>query len=338
MLKFKSSTLFVLIRFLWRISLLPLWAGLWLFGLSLLVWYPMRWWPGDRLVLVRLVNYFMPWLLVGLLPGLLLAGLGRRRWLMLVLAIPTLLIGLAYAPLFLPRSSTVLASPAPLKIMSYNVLVWNRHIPSAAAVIRREQPDILLMQEVTPWIARQLQNDLTDLYSGDTLHFIYESSMEQAIISRYPLTEIGTSFGEGRVLKARVDIPSGPITVWNVHANAPVGSWRSQYRQMSALVQAIAKVDGPLIVGGDFNTTDQSETYQLISHYLNNAHWQAGWGFGFSFPAHAPHFRGVPIITPMVRIDHIFYSHHFYARSASTLSDAGGSDHFPVIAVLSPVE
>ena len=96
-----------------------------------------------------------------------------------------------------------------------------------------------------------------------------------------------------------------------------------------------AQVEGPLIVGGDFNTTDQSELYRLINRHLDNAHWEAGWGFGFSFPAESSSIYGVPIPGSVVRIDHIFYSgEHFLARHALTLSDSGGSDHLPVVATL----
>lgn len=323
-----------MLKTLWRLTLYPLWAGWWFFGLSLLVWYPLRWWPGDQLLPVRMANYFMPWLLVGLIPGLLAASLARRYRLLALLAAPTLLIGLTYAPLFLPRSPVVLAAATPFKVMSYNVFAWNRNIPAAAAVIRQEQPDILLLQEVTPWIARQLQQELAGLYPHRQPYFIYQADMGQAIISRYPLTPLEASHAQGRVQKALVDTPAGPMTVWNVHPNAP-DAWSSQQRQISNLAAAIAQVKGPLIVGGDFNTTNSSEAYRLFSQYLDNAHWQAGWGFGFSFPADKQLFEGVRIITPVVRIDHVFYSHHFFVHSASTLTNSGGSDHRPVVAELS---
>lgn len=29
-------------------------------------------------------------------------------------------------------------------------------------------------------------------------------------------------------------------------------------------------------------------SYNLVDSYLNNAQWEAGWGLGFTFPAHAP--------------------------------------------------
>lgn len=328
-----KNWIILLIQELWGLTGKFFWLALWIFGLGLLVWYPLRWWPGDRLWPVRLMNYFMPWLLLFLLPSLIIAILTYRKWLIVVLAIPTLLIGLTFAPLFLPRPGALLAAGTPLKIMSYNVLRRNENISTLAAVIRQEQPDILLLQELRPRVVSGFETELADLYPDGQLYVTYEPEVLQAVISRYPLTPLALDVQKGKVQKVIVDTPTGPIAVWNVHPSAPL-PWFRQYRQLSALADDIAAVEGPLIVGGDFNTTDQSENYRLINQYLSNAHWEAGWGFGFTFPASTPD-RELPIETPIIRIDHIFYSHHFFARSAWTLADSGGSDHLPVVAELS---
>ena len=325
-----------LLKRCWNIGRGLFWLGLRLFGLGVLAWYVLRWWPGDRFLSVRLFNYFMPWLLVGLIPGLVVAGLAQRKWAILALAAPTLLVGLTFAPLFLPRPESVLAASVPLKVMSYNVWYHNENVADATRLIRQEQPDILLLQELTPVMARALTDELVDLYAESQLHFAYEPEVYQGIISRYPLTPVDLAYDKGRAQRVKAETPVGSIAVWNVHPNAPL-PWPRQYRQLSTLAEDIAVTDGPLIVGGDFNTTDQSETYRLVNQYLWNAHWEAGWGFGFSFPAHQPRFKEIPILTPVIRIDHIFYSPHFFARTARTLSESGGSDHLPVTAELSLV-
>lgn len=298
-----------------------------------MLWYTLRWWPGDQFLPVRLVNYFMPWLLVGLLPGLTLAGLARRKWVALALAAPTLIIGLTFAPLFLPRPAEVLAANTSLKVMSHNVWYHNQQPAEVARLIRQEQPDILLLQELSPPMARTLTRQLADLYPEGQLYWAYEPAVFQGIISRFPLTPVELAFDKGRTQKVIAETPAGPIAVWNVHPNTPL-PWSRQVQQITGLVEDIAAADGPLIVGGDFNTTDQSEMYSRVGQYLHNAHWEAGWGFGFSFPADRPRFRDVPIITPVIRIDHIFYSDHFSARAARTLDESGGSDHLPVTAEL----
>lgn len=297
------------------------------------MWYALRWWPGDRFMPVRLVNYFMPWLLLGLLPGLGLAGLARRKWVALALALPSLIIGLTFAPLFLPRPAEVLAANTSFKVMSYNVWYHNREAAEAARLIRQEQPDILLLQELSPAMLQALITQLAEMYADGQLYWAYEPEALQGIISRFPITPVELAYDKGRTQKVIAATPVGPVAVWNVHLNTPL-PWSRQYRQISGLVEDIAAADGPLIVGGDFNTTDQSEVYQLVGQYLHNAHWEAGWGFGFSFPADKPRFERVPILTPVIRIDHIFYSSHFSAHSACTLEESGGSDHLPVTAEL----
>ncbi len=310
------------------------WLGLWMFALGLLVWFPLRWWPGDRLWPVRLVNYLMPWLLVGLAPGLLAAALARRKWLAAALAVPTVLIGVTFSPLFLPRSSLALAGSQSFKVMSYNIWWHNPYNGEATALIKKVEPDILLLQEITPTAFYELRNELIDLYPEDELHTAYGPGIGQAIISRFPLRPIEAGSFKDRTQKVIIETPAGPVAVWNTHASQPF-PWSRQYRQMTFLVEDMATVEIPLIVGGDFNTTDQSETYQLLDRSLDNAHWQAGWGFGFTFPAHSPRVKGVPLLTSLIRIDHIFYSDHFFAHSARTLPESGGSDHFPVVAELS---
>jgi len=327
----------LLLKKLMNFLLLPLWMGLWLFALGLLGWYLLRWWPGDRLFPVRVINYFTPWLLLGLLPGMTAALVSQRYRLAVALALPTLLISLSYAPLFLPRTPAALAADTSLKVMSYNVWGRNHKLDEAIAIIQQEQPDILLLQEAYWPIGKSLGNALADLYPNAQTYSAYEPAMGQLIISRYPLTQVEASFEKGRAQKVWASTPQGTIAVWNVHTYQPL-AWTEQYQQITLLTADIAQTEIPLIVGGDFNTTEQAENYRLISQYLANAHWEAGWGFGFSFPAHNPHYKHIPVITPMVRIDHIFYSNHFFAWSAQTLATSGGSDHRPVTAKLSWIE
>jgi vancomycin resistance protein VanJ len=323
---------------LFRLGQFIFWGGLWLFGLGLWLWYPLRWWPGDSLPLVQLLNYFMPWLLVGLLPALGLAALARRKWLAVTLAGPVLVIIFSYALLFLPRPRAVLADNSSFKVMSYNVWRRNQNIPATVALIRQEQPDILLLQELNSRTALELKQALADLYPNQELHFIYEAREGQAIISRYPLQSIESALQRGQAQKVRVEMPGGPVQVWNIHLSRPF-YWRRHTGQVEELVQAASEVAEPLIIGGDFNTTDQSEMYRTLSQHLSNAHWEAGWGFGFSYPsAERTLNRDISIPTPLIRIDHLFYNEGLFAQKAKTLSTSAGSDHLPIIAKFSLVK
>lgn len=305
-----------------RAGLNLFWAGWWGIGLALLLWLPLRWWPGDRFWPVQLGNYFMPWLLAGLIPGLGLAALARRDRLLAVLLGPAVVIGLMQLPLFLPPSEVALAGNRQIRVMSYNVLYHNDDPAAMARTIRQAQPDIVLLQELLPDMAQALPAELADLYPE--LYFAYEPTVVQGVISRYPLESTGLEYLAGRTQKVAAHTPYGPVQLWNTHPSQPLPYWPLQRQQIALLARQIAAVEGPLIVGGDFNTTSHAETYRMVNRHLANAHWEMGWGFGFTFPADRP----------LVRIDHIFYSRHFQAHRAYTLTESGGSDHFPVVADL----
>lgn len=307
------------------------WIGLWAFGIGLILVGGLRWWYGDQLSVVRLCNYLMPWLLMLLLAGICGALLANRHHLALFLVVPTLFMVITYAPLFLPgheRSYDGLQ----LKVMSYNVWRKNSNLPGIAEVIRNQKPDLILLQEIQQNRLTALIAALDDLYLNEP-YVIFEERKLQAMISRFPLQRMDAGNGKGRAQKAIVSTPRGPITVLNVHPYR--GMWQRRHKQMIALIaDDIVGDSNPLILAGDFNTTDQSQTYRLFGPLLSDSHWQAGWGFGFTYPTSVVKLLKKIPLPPLVRIDHIFHSKHFVTQKASTLSDSGGSDHFPVIAEL----
>ncbi len=310
------------------------WLGLWILGLGVLLGLLMRLWPGDLLRLVRLINYLMPWLLIFLIPAVTVAALLNHKWLAVTLLASTLFIIIHFAPLFVSGTSAVQPGRASLKVMSYNVWRDNRRMNEVAAVILKEKPDILLLQELTPTMVRPLIDALGDFYHNSSPNFNYEKRLLQAVLSRFPISPLGAYPGEGQAQKVLIETPETAITVINVHPRRQL-SWLKRYHQISALLEAdIATTNRPLILGGDFNTTEESQTGRLIKRYLSDAHTKAGKGFGFTFPAPVNIFGGKVHIPPLVRIDHIYYNDYFVSKSTRTLKESGGSDHLPVVAEL----
>lgn len=306
------------------------WAGLWSFGLIVLFCLGLRWWTGDRFVLVRLGVYFMPWLLAALVPAFMVALFYGRWWLAGALALPVFIIGSWYAPLFLPRDLPEPQNPA-IRVMSYNIWSENDDMERAASLIRRENPDILLLQEGYTHQVHALKELLSDLYPEDQV--VYDRLIMQAVFSRYPLEPIKALREKGQAQKVVVLTPYAPVTVFNVHPLRQKGWWH-RYNQIVALLEKeILPLSGPVILGGDFNVTEQTELYRRITRHLRNAHEEGGRGFGFTFPSSDRRFLGRLSLFPLVRIDHIFYSFHFKLLYAKTLPHSGGSDHLPIIAV-----
>lgn len=323
---------------LWLASRKLFWAFLWVTAISLLLFFPLRWLSGDSLEPVRTVSYITPWLLIPALPMLGIAGWRRRKWLAVVLLTGTLAIVVSFAPLFLPnRPARPSPQAVPLKIMSYN-LHGIPEIDGIVEVIRREQPDILLIQECSLALGSPDFHGLDDLYPESSVDLHPGSG--QAVFSRYPLKEVRMELKKGRAQKMLIETPAGPIAVWNVHPVPPFLVPPELFDEhMAALVADIAQAKGPLIVAGDFNATRQSEAYQAINHYLMDAHWEAGSGFGFTYPAPPYTFMDLHLPpAPLWRIDYVFHSRDFLVTDARTLETAGGSDHFPIVVELAVVK
>jgi endonuclease/exonuclease/phosphatase (EEP) superfamily protein YafD len=262
--------------------------------------------------------------------------LAGRRWLSLVLALPTVAIVVTFAPLFFPNRQTPPASTDfSLKGMSFN-LHGLREIDGIVEVIRQEQPDILLIQEYSAALVSPSFHGLDDLYPALSVD-VTPGDFGQAIFSRYPLKRVGAELGQGRAQKILVETQAGPIAIWNVHPIPPYLIPPELYdAQISALLADLSTVHGPLILGGDFNVTDQSTTYRRLTRYLKDAYWEAGQGFGFSYPAPPYTFMDSGLqLGPLWRIDHLFHSQDFVVNQIQTLPRSGGSDHFPVVAILS---
>ncbi len=94
---------------------------------------------------------------------------------------------------------------------------------------------------------------------------------------------------------------------------------------------------GPIIIVGDFNMTDQSDDYKLItSHYLDT-YREVGWGLGFTFPdftfaSASPVPHNLLPLRPVVRLDYLFHNTSIQALDAHVWNSSGGSDHRPVFA------
>jgi len=318
-------------------QLLLQWLGIsfaYLLGSSVIGWQLLRRWPGDQFLPVRLMTYFAPWLLLLVGITLFISMILRRARLGLLLGIAMLILGNNLWPIALPQTTPVTVDGPSLKIMSHNVFHGDRDITPLVRLIEEENPDILLLQELHRPLAEKLFEALNNIHDKETLHNSYWADGEQAIISRYPLTELGVRLEAGVLQKVRVDTPYGTIQVWNVHPVTPL-RWETHQYQYDFLAEELQTVDGAFILGGDFNTTYGSEAYHKIAHRLHNAHLDQGQGFVFTYPIggiywgewHAP-------IPPMVRIDHILFSDEFMVKQANTLTKAAGSNHRPIVAEL----
>ena len=210
------------------------------------------------------------------------------------------------------------------------------------------------MQEIDSNVLAELKVQLNQLRPGQFNYMLGDPITQQAFISRYPLSLVGIEKEHSRVFKVTADTPEGDMAVWSVHAYRTnllggrnflsyraLDQHRTPEEQFGWLADEVKKVSGPLIIVGDFNLPYLAAPLQDLK--LKEAHQEAGWLFGFTFPASTLHTRRVnvlgdfiPISSPiaLARLDHIFYNNHWYATRSETPGNSAGSDHAPVMAEL----
>ncbi len=294
---------------------------------------------------LALMNSFAPFLFAPLLVVLPVALLTRSKaaWVgfLAVLALFTALYGDRFAPRFRTAAAP---TDGVLTIMTFN-LGFDRSDPGQlAAAIESERADILAVQELSPYAARLLRERLSQHYP----YMILDSETGTGgVLSRYPIlnNEWFQPANEGRrALYATLDVGGALVHVFAVHPFPPGLSWyndtplptglydEENERQMADVVQRATNVNGPVLVIGDFNMSDQTRAYARLSSVFRDAYREVGWGLGLTFP-YDLHVGGFPVPGPLVRIDYVFHSEDLHAEQVH-VTCKGGSDHCYLVAQL----
>jgi endonuclease/exonuclease/phosphatase (EEP) superfamily protein YafD len=297
-----------------------------------------RWWWLFALSSVA-ICLFIP------VPIILAVGLAARRRDLLVASGAFLLLGAyLYGGTLLPRPRPANAAGPTLTVMSFNMLVSNQHPEAVVAAIRESHADVIGIQELSLGAAEAIRRDLAQLYPYQALD-PQRSVFGLGTISRYPLhwddeTLPGRWVGKPQIL--RLDVGGRPVTLVNAHA-IPLFTGpnfdqavREREDQARTIARFAADHPGPLVVTGDFNTTNLSYAYQVITGALSDSWREAGWGFGGTFPGGNVSIGGRYLLTPtwVTRIDYVFHSRDLVALSSRIGPWDGYSDHRPVIATL----
>ena len=225
-------------------------------------------------------------------------------------------------------------------LMTYNVN-WGGPRPELAVeTIRREQPDIVCLQETNAEWEKYLRRALFRQYrymsfresagrAGGGLGFL--SRVAGAEIAYIPSN---TGWFDGWIMS--FPTAAGAVQVLNVHLRPPVsdrGSWVSGYlwtdddrqREIERFC-AQRRQDVPLIVAGDFNDGENSGVLR----------WLEGQGMRNALPQFdrsAPTWEWrVSRVTLRRRMDHIVYPAELHCYQARVIQ-AGASDHYPVLAL-----
>lgn len=322
-----------------------------------------RWAFGDitwrmgvvsTLVFIPLIPF--PFLLLGTI------WLRARKTFYFMLPIAAILL-IWIIPHYLPKAA-VIPTGKTIEALTLNVWGNNHDLNKIEGWIRQNQPDIITLQEISPAYANNSLPNLRDLYP-------YQSSQPDntrwggnITLSRFPiLTSEYVDLNvpeEANPERLVLDVDGHRLVVYNVHLAWPSGNMSRtndhlsapsdnfyvqtlfnfddtiRNQQIAGLLAHVRQETDPVIVAGDFNTSDFSSTYDQIAGQLHDSFREMGWGLGGSWPV--AQARGLPaFLPPAIRIDYIWHNNGLRTVNAWQ-GPPVGSDHLPLFATLELTE
>ena len=228
-------------------------------------------------------------------------------------------------PLFL--SPSIAASDIAgrdIRLATINMYMLNQTPERVMAALDRYQPDIVSLQETTPWWP-EAPDAILDAYPYRA-PMTWDLGRSVTLISRFPIVDHQMWNGGGLQLQfpvLTVDIDGQLVTVIAVHPPHPLRRVFTEPRAnyWNNLREAIQQAPRPAIVLGDFNATPFSPVFEdlLAETGLRNA--ANGFGYLPTWPDQAGPF-GIPI-------DHVLLSREF-GVAAVEVGPEIGSDHAPL--------
>jgi endonuclease/exonuclease/phosphatase (EEP) superfamily protein YafD len=217
-----------------------------------------------------------------------------------------------------------------LRILTANVLMTNRNFDAYLRIIRREDPDLVVLAEPDPVWEEALRVIEPD-YSW-TMKCPIANTYGMLLYSRLPLEDQQIRF------RVEEDVPSfsafvrlrtgDRVELHCIHPRPPHVGVDTVERDAELVLVAkeVRNSPHPIIVTGDLNDVAWSHTTRLFLRISGLLDPRLGRTFCNTF--HAGH--------PLLRwpLDHLFHSRAFRLVRMSRLEKTG-SDHFPVLVDLS---
>lgn len=260
------------------------------------------------------LDSFLPWFGLLVVPVALLAWATRSRWGAVALLVPALVWGVMFGPAFGSHGG----GRAQFRVVTQNLDAANPAPADTARRIVALHPDLVAIEELSESSAARVLDD----------RYRYQVRVGTVgLWSRYPVTHgepVDLGLGWSRALRADVRTDHGPVRVYVAHLGSiRPGQDGTRDRTLSRLASAVRADRAPhLLLVGDLNTASTDRRMRTLVPPLTDAQRAAGKGLGFTWPA----------TFPMTRPDQVLY--RGLSATGASVSDAGGSDHRAAVADL----
>lgn len=312
-------------------------AGRWL---ALLVVIPvlalsaLRAVPAEWPVLAVQLLSFTPWLAVPAAVALVLALLGRSRWLQVSTAALLLCQVFWLFPLDVARPATASdpAATVELKAMNINSEFGQADAARIVQLVSENGIGLLTIQEHTQALQNRLSAEGMDGLLPIRVSDPTDDAGGYAVYSRFPLEPVGlvpdTPFRIPTVrLTAAANGSIAVLEVTNVHALPPLDARVDQWRSDLEALARVAERPGTQLLIGDFNATyDHAEFRKLLGAGPGLVDVGAASGSRLvpTWPLEGPRLPGITI-------DHLVTSPQV-GSSGYQVHPVPGTDHAAVLA------
>ena len=292
------------------------WIGAGVAALAPWTWFAVR----NRTLLLDLIAIGLPVLFTGAALVIGVYAALRKRRLLIVGVVSWLLAGLV-AVVGPWRPQPVPPPVRGFRVVAANVNSKNPTIARAVADALAQDGDLVLLIEAgkgrwTP--PPEYPTVIRPQYSA------------QVILSRFParlLDKPRAWPNDFRAHRLEVDAPTGRVVVYLAHLKRPhLGPGRilrirsqlqAQRREREAMLRSARAEGVPVVVAGDFNTSDRSRPYRRITGRFHDAK-RTDWG--------GPTYVRTVLRPFLLRIDHIFVPRDWCSARPERF-DLHGSDH-----------
>lgn len=322
-----------------------------LYLLFLLAYVIMRPIFDDQFWWLNLLHNGAPYYFVPLVVVLPLAVLMRAKRLAGVALLLAMAGGIWLGPRLLPAAPPDAPYGTEFDFITFNVYPYNETMDDVIDWLRVQDADVVLLQEVNVEALPDLQAAMADRYPvqevNDSVHW-------DVLLSRYELVEREVFDLQGFAHQRFVlDIDGDPVEFYNMHLLMPVQDdarfavnippeliWRysetARDAQITELLQRVVQSDLPVVVAGDFNTSEFSPIYDVINANMLDAFRRTNVGLGATWPAGES--EELPdVLPPLLRLDYVWTTPQIVPLS-SAIGPRLGSDHLPLAVTLKLIE
>ena len=246
-------------------------------------------------------------------------------------AIATICFGLAfsYDRVSVAKDASAVAQQGKsYRIMTFNAWEQAKTMTRLKAFLRENQPDFVILQEVTLKDWRALQ-DIRDLYPFGT--YCDDWLCGVALLSKHKWRTVeAKNFGPHKLPLITASFPDslGGLTLLATHSARPHWKYSTQREQFEHLAQHLkATVKAPVIVGGDMNASVFSS---LLRDFAGSSGLKSAGNFTVTWPQRT-RLTGNWYL-PILQLD----IDHFFVKPGMTLMRKWrgpdlGSDHRPLL-------